>query len=113
VNPEPSLAQFLSGRARQASDARLAIDVAAGFVVLLAASLWRGPGWIVIGSASLGVLAYGTWGITDRELGERASAGRRPAILRIARTVAVIVGAAAAIGFTLSAFAVVLGPIKS
>jgi len=110
---EQSLAQFLATRARHASDARLAVDVGASFVVLLAASVWRGPGWIVVATASLVVLAYGAWGITDRELTERARSGRRPAPLRIARALAAVIGTAAALGFTLSALAVALGPIKS
>lgn len=113
TNAEPSLAQFLAARARHSSDARLAFNVATGFVVLLAVSLWRGPGWMVVGTGSLCVLAYGAWGITDRELVERAGKGERVTPLRIGRVMSAVVGVIAAIGFALSAMAVILGPIKS
>jgi hypothetical protein len=110
---EPTLVEFLRARARRASDARLAIDVGAGLVVLLFATLWHGEAWLVLATASLAVLAYGAWGITDREIAERIAVARDVMALRVGRVVAVVVGVTAAIGFILSAFAIVLGPIKS
>ena len=110
---EPTLTQFLAARARQASDARLALDVGAGFLVVLAASIWRGKGWDVAATAGLCVLAYGVWGITDRELGERGKTGYASGSLRAGRIAAATIGVVAAVGFALSALAIILGPIKS
>lgn len=111
--PEPSLAQFLAARARRASDARLAIDVGVGLFVLIGASIWRGSGWLVVATASLVVLSYGAWGIADRELEERAGKGQRVTPLRVGRVMSAVVGVLAAVGFALSAMAVILGPVKS
>jgi hypothetical protein len=111
---EVGLAEFLSNRARHSSDARLAIDAAAGFAVAFAAALWRGPGWHILASASLCFFAYGVWGITDRELHDRLAAGRGDAApLRWLRMAATIVGFGAAIAFVLTTFAALLGTIIS
>ena len=110
----PSLGEFLSTRARHASDRRLAIDVGAGFIVLLLTLIWRGPGWPILASASTCVLGYGAWGICDRELNDPSLVpSRRRLALRVARDLAMIVGVAAAVAFALTTFAVVLGPMKS
>jgi hypothetical protein len=109
-----SLPEFLSARARHASDARLAIDVAAGFVVGIAATFWRGRGWTIIASAALCFLAYGAWGIVDRELRERAvSRPDRHAALRATRIIAAFMGAGAALSFIVSVLFVLLGTIIS
>ncbi len=66
-----SLPQFLARRARAASDGRLAIDAAAGLVALAAAVVVASPGNVVLAGGGTCFLAFGLWGITDRELGER------------------------------------------
>jgi hypothetical protein len=109
-----SLTEFLSSRARHSSDARLALDVAGGFVVAVAAALWHGPGWRLITPAAVCFLAYGAWGIADRELLEGvAAAPRRLTLLRVARIVAAIAGIVAAIALVLIGMAVALGTIIS
>jgi hypothetical protein len=109
-----SLAQFLSSRARRSSDGRLALDVACGFVVALAAVIWHGPGWRLITPAALCFLGYGAWGIADRELLERIGAGPRSlTLLRVARLAAAIVGIVAAVTLVLTGMAVALGTIQS
>lgn len=111
---EPSLSEFLVARARRSSDARLALDVAAGFTVALAAALRRGPVWILVASAAGCFLAYGAWGIVDRELLERGSGdGRGVRALRAGRVIAAIVGALAAAMVLVSGLAVAIGPVKS
>jgi hypothetical protein len=111
---EPGLSEFLVARARRSSDARLALDVAAGFIVALAAVLWRGPVWILVASAAGCFLAYGAWGIVDRELLERGSSDSRGVrALRAARVSAAIVGALAAVMVLISGLAVAIGPVKS
>lgn len=109
-----SLSEFLSSRARHASDARLALDVACGFVVAVAAALWHGPGWHLITPAAVCFLAYGAWGIADRELLERPDASVRiRVLLQWARRVAVVIGLGAAITLVLTGMAVALGSVKS
>src|SRR3954465_3908625 len=109
-----SLLEFLSARARHASDARLALDVACGLVVALGAVLRRGPAWHVITSAAVCFLAYGAWGIADRELTERvAMTSNPPAALRAGKTAAAVVGAIACASFVMTALFFLLGTIKS
>jgi hypothetical protein len=111
---EPSLTEFLASRARHSSDARLALDVACGLVVALAAAVWQGPGWRLITSAALCFLAYGAWGIADRELLERLGMSPRGVtLLRVARLAAAVIGIGAAIALVLIAMAVALGRVIS
>jgi len=109
-----SLAEFLSSRARRSSDGRLALDVACGFVVALAAAVWQGPGWRLITAAALCFLGYGAWGIADRELLERVGATPRSlTFLRVVRLASAIVGIVAAVTLMLMGMAIALGTIKS
>ncbi len=111
---QPSLTEFLSSRARHSSDARLALDVACGFVIALAAAVWQGPGWRLITPAALCFFGYGAWGIADRELLESIDASPRSlTLLRAARLVAAVVGIVAAITLVLMGMAVALGTIIS
>ena len=108
-----TLQEFLVARARRSSDSRLALDVAAGFTVALAAVLWRGWAWVLVASAAGCFLAYGVWGIVDRELLERVSGdGRGVRALRAARIIAAVVGTLAAVMVLISGLAVVIGPVK-
>jgi hypothetical protein len=114
AEPEVSLTEFLSARARRSSDARLALDVGVGFVLGVAAAVWHGPGWRLITPAATCFLAYGAWGIADRELLERVGATPRTrSLLRAARLVAGIVGVVAAVALVLIGMAVALGTIIS
>jgi hypothetical protein len=111
---ELSLPEFLSDRARHSSDARLAADAGIGFVVAIAAVLWRGPAWHLITSAAICFLAYGAWGIADRELLERSatpSAGFP--WLRLTRLVTATAGFAAALALIVGTLFVALGRIIS
>jgi hypothetical protein len=60
-------------------------------------------------------MAYGVWGIADRELGERGSAGSSRALwfLRAVRIVAALTGAMAAVTAMLTALALALGRMIS
>lgn len=114
LEPEVSLKEFLSSRARHSSDTRLALDVAGGFVVALAATVWHGPGWRLITPAALCFLAYGVWGIVDRELLERPSASAQTRVLlKVARVSAIVVGISAAAALVLVGMAVGLGRLIS
>lgn len=113
--PDANLAELLAARARHASDTRLTLDAVLGTLVAVGAVFWRGPGWYFIASLAVCFLAFGFWGIADRELGERASGGSRRTLelLRIARVVAAVVGAIAAVTVMLTALALALGRMIS
>jgi len=111
--PEPNLAEFLTRRARSTSDGRLAIDVAAGLVVAIAAVIWRPEGWHLVASAAVCFLAFGAWGITDRELREREIASAMSfgsyRLLRFGRVLAAGLGALAAATLLLGLLGIALG----
>lgn len=105
-----TLPELVARRARAASDGRLAIDAGAGLLAAAALLHWRPPGWPALLSAAGCVLAYGTWGIMDRELADaRAPYSRRQRLLRIARGAAAVAGAAAAVALLLTVMAMLLG----
>ena len=110
---EVNLLEFLSTRARSASDARLVLDVALGLVIAVIALVWRPTGWLFVVSAALCFAAFGGWGIADRELRERrsnpADAHATLRALGIARVIASIVGALAAGTLLIGLLAVALG----
>src|SRR5512146_79502 len=100
--PAASLPEFLAARARHATDTRLAVDALAGLVVAAGAAYWNGPGASFLVSVGACFVAYGAWGIADRELGERPTASPRVlAALRACRV------AAAVLGFSAAAYVVV------
>ena len=113
--PDANLPELLAARARHASDTRLALDAVLGSVIALGAVFWRGPGWYFITSIASCFLAFGFWGMADRELGERGNAGSPRAVwlLRAGRIVAAIIGAIAAVMAMLTALALALGRMIS
>jgi hypothetical protein len=79
LRPDASLPEFLAHRAKSASVRRLAIDVAAGLIIVASVGWWRPWAWIVVASAALCVASYGGWGVLDRA---RSAARTRGAGLR-------------------------------
>lgn len=111
---DASLPEFLAAHARHASDARLAADVIGGMSAALAVIYWQVPRWEVLLSIALCFLAFGAWGIADRELGERAGAQQRVlGSLKVIRVLAAIVGFASAAFLMMSVLAKLLGRIIS
>jgi hypothetical protein len=110
LRPDATLTEVLVQRARSSSDRRLALDVGLGIAAVAAIGWWRPQGWMVLVSIALGFAAFGSWGIADRELNERASPPRLLAgVLRGIEILSIAVGAGAAIVLTLHLFALVLG----
>lgn len=113
---ESSLPAFLAARARRASDTRLALDVAGGLLAGIFGAWLRPPGWFLLCAAAACFLAYGAWGIADRELREResdAGTGAATPMLRGARAAAVVMGALAALALIFGTAGFVLGTIIS
>ena len=101
VQPSPSddagLVEFLSARARGASDGRLAVDVGVGIVVAVVVLIWRPPAWLLVGCLGLCFAAFGGWGITDRELHDPGGRSARSSrLLRFGRALSAVIGAIAA-----------------
>ncbi len=108
------LGEFLKHRARRASDRRLAADTAVGVIVAAGALIWRPAGWAQLVLAAVCIGAFGTWGIVDRELLERAvTSGTSSRSLRFGRGAAAAVGGTAALMLLLSLFALAVGTWKS
>ena len=108
-----NLREFLAARARTASDLRLALDAGLGLLATTVALLWRPGGWKLVTSAALCFLAFGGWGIADRELQERAHDPGNSHItlrlLRLARVFAATLGAGAAIALLVGVLGIALG----
>ncbi|MGI8619401.1 MAG: hypothetical protein ACR2L6_09990 [Gemmatimonadaceae bacterium] len=106
-----SLPQFLAQRARNASDRRLALDAAGGLIALAAAAVVASPGNLVLAATGTCFVAFGLWGITDRELTERRETIGRVGggLLLTARAIAAIVGAIGGLAVIYGGLAVMLG----
>jgi len=108
------LPELLKGWARGAPDGRLILCVAVGTLVASASAHWRTWGWQATLSAALCVLAFGAWGLAERELREReAAGGPLSRVLRIGRATAELLGWLALSGLVFSVLSVGLGLWKS
>jgi hypothetical protein len=96
---EETLGEFLASRARRASDTLLAGHAIAAVVTAIAIAAWRGPAWDIRLCIAICFLAFGVWGIVDRDIEARESASRR--VRRILETVRFT---AAACGFASAGF---------
>ena len=106
-----SLAEFLAHRARQASDLRLVVDAAAGFVIAVLIAILRPPVWVPLAAFAFALGAFGAWGILDRETSDPASAsgGGRRRILVASRAFVGALGVLAAVVGGISLFFGLLG----
>ncbi len=115
MSNESTLPQFLAARARRASDARLVADTVGGILVILAMITWRPTGWLLVLSVAAYFAAFGSWGITDRELRERPreAGSRMEYALRGGRLLAVAAGGVAAASAAIVFLALALGTLIS
>lgn len=111
LSSSESLVGLLVARARAASDGRLILDVAAGLLAALALAIWHPHLWLVPFNVAIVFAAFGAWGLTDRELSERAgvAAGNAVRVLRVLRALSAVVGAGSAIVACVALFGHVLG----
>jgi hypothetical protein len=113
ARPPENLLQFLTSRARHASEGRLVVDVGVGILAVVAALFWHPWLWLPVLSAGSGLAAFGAWGILDRETGERTPTGIASRLLRVGRAAAAAVGWLAFAAFIVSAISLALGEWKS
>ena len=111
---EETLGQFLASRARRASDRRLAGHAITAVLAAIAIGVWRGPVWDIRLSIATCILAYGIWGIADRDMSHQTAASPKALLaLRAARIAAAGVGFAAFAFLMMSLLGRALGRIIS
>ncbi len=114
ITKTEGLPELLKGWARGAPDGRLILFVAAGTLVAAASAYWHTWGWQATLSAALCVLAFGAWGLAERELRERGAAlGTISLVLRVGRATAEVLGWLALSGLVFSVLSVGLGLWRS
>jgi hypothetical protein len=92
-----SLAELLAQRARQASDLRLALDAAIGFVLTALLVIFRPPLWLPLTGLAFALGAFGVWGILDREVADTNSNTTRGRSVVVVRSIVAMLGVVAAI----------------
>jgi len=108
---DASLFDILAARARAASDGRLVVDVVGGILVVIPTALVRFTLWPIVIGLGVCLMSYGLWGISDRELQDRATNPRsRVAVaLTAARAICVAIGCVAALVVAVGGLRVFLG----
>ena len=107
---EENLGTVLAQLARRTPDGRLVLAAAVGVVAALVAIVLKPPAWFPMLAAGVCLLAFGTWGITDRVLHEaRDSASSTQRVLRATRVAAVVLGMCGGVALVLGVLALAMG----
>lgn len=111
IRHEQSLGEALAGRAQRASMRRLISDVVGGLLAFGIIVAWRPEGWAIPASAALCFATFGAWGAADRLLDSpyRITNSAIAASLLILRTLAIVVGAAAALVVLFGSLEIAMG----
>jgi hypothetical protein len=111
---EETLGEFLASRARSASEVRLVGDAAFSIFAAVTVGVWRGPLWDVRIAVALCFLAFGLWGVADRDLARRPEASRRELLIpRVTRVAAAVLGFGAFAYLMLSLLGRAIGKVIS
>jgi len=111
---EETLGEFLATRARRASESLLVGHAITAVLAAVAIAAWRGPLWDVRMSVAMCFLAFGVWGIADRDLQHHPTGSRSLLLgIRTARVVAAALGFAAVAYLMLALMGRALGTIIS
>ena len=115
VDRDERFGDFVARRAHAASDLVLAAFAALGGAALVAAAVLRPRGWLFLASIAALALAFGGWGIADRELSDPRVAASRPTTLafRAIRALAVLLAFAAAIALVFAVPMLGIGTVIS
>ena len=108
-----SLAELLTQRARQASDLRLVLDAAVGFILAALLVAFRPPLWLPLTGLAFALGAFGSWGILDREATDSTHGKRRQQATLVSRAIMGTLGTLAALLGGLTLFFAILGYWKS
>ena len=87
------------------------MDVFGGVCLASALGVWRPVAWLIPFTAAICLASFGVWGITDRELRERADVPRNALtrMLSVARVFSGVIGAAAALTGLFAGLGLALG----
>ena len=90
---EETLGEFLASRARRASDSLLAGHAITAVLAAVAIAAWRGPAWDIRLSFAVCFLAFGIWGVADRDIAKREAPPRGVLLaLQATRVIAAVSG---------------------
>lgn len=110
---DETLGEFLASRARRVSDSLLASHAITAVLAAVAIAAWRGPVWDIRLSLAVCFLAFGIWGVADRDLAQSGTGPRRVVALRATRVVAAVCGFTAAAYLMMAVLGRALGRIIS
>ncbi len=115
VERDEGFAHFIARQARAASDIALAGWVGAGAIALLAATILRPRAWVLIGSFAALALAFGGWGIAERELDDPGMSSHPVArtAFRAVRVLAVLLALLAAVAIVFAVPMLGIGTVIS
>ena len=111
IRQEQSLGEALAERAQRASMRRLILDVAGGLLGFGIIAVWRPEAWAIPASVALCFATFGAWGAADRLLDSprRNANNAISASLLILRTLAIVVGVAAALVILFGSLEIAMG----
>jgi hypothetical protein len=95
----------------------LALDVACGLIAALCLAIWRPIAWPIGAGVAVVLASFGTWGIAEREVRERArdTGTQRRVVyaLRVVQGISICAGVLAALVAGFALLAIGLGTIIS
>ena len=102
------LPAFLRSRARQASTARVLLDISLGFTAVLTAIMTRPPWWLQLACAGAAFTSFGLWVMLDRIRESHPATGRVGTLVGLTQALIALCGfgASAALVFFLWASAI-------
>jgi hypothetical protein len=107
--PERSLSDFLEARARNASDARIAVDIAVGSVAYIVAQSLRPDWWKLLASAGIALFAFGAWAALGRVVEAGTDSSKVGVVLKVVRSIVGWLGVAAALGTGFLLWTILMG----
>ena len=110
---DQGLPALLASAARSASAGTMLAEVAVGVAGIAAVLYWRPPAGPAAMSGAMLLLAYGCWGIADRELEDAGQSRVTHALLVAARAIAAVVGWAALLSVGFAATGIAIGRWQS
>jgi len=106
---ELGMGEFLTSRARTASESRLTLDVTVGLVAVIVAAALKPEWWLPLASAGSSFVAFGIWAILDRIAPSTGSPHRLAVLLKPARILVAVIGIVSAAALLFFLWAMTIG----